>query len=158
MIVPENIPYVQYVRLQTMRYLGIDFGSKRIGVAVTNDEGLMAFPHSVIKNDRDVIGALKVIIEERNIEKIIIGHSLNREGNTNKIHKAVESLVQELTLNTGLPIELEPEQYTTQEAVRFQGKTEKTDASAASIILNSYLTREKHNSTQDDDSVEFDIR
>jgi len=42
-----------------------------------------------------------------------------------------------------LPTHLEPEQYTTQEAIRFQGRTEKTDAAAASIILNSYITRVK---------------
>jgi RNase H-fold protein (predicted Holliday junction resolvase) len=47
----------------------------------------------------------------------------------------------DLTLNLGLPIELEPEQYTTQEAIRLQGRNEMTDASAASVILNSYLLK-----------------
>jgi RNase H-fold protein (predicted Holliday junction resolvase) len=49
----------------------------------------------------------------------------------------------DLTLSVGIPVELEPEQYTTQEAIRFQGRTDMTDAAAASIILNSYLSRTK---------------
>jgi RNase H-fold protein (predicted Holliday junction resolvase) len=51
--------------------------------------------------------------------------------------------MSDLTLQVGVPVHLEPEQYTTQEAVRFQGRNEKTDASAAAIILNSFITRTK---------------
>ncbi len=72
---------------------------------------------------------------------IVIGHSLGREGTPNAVHAKVEDFIQDLTLNIGLPIELEPEQYTTQEAIRFQGRTDMTDAAAASIILNSFIMR-----------------
>ena len=126
-----------------MRLLGIDYGTKRVGTALSDDKGLMAFPHIVLPNDPALIKSIEEVIEQEKVEKIIIGHSLGRDGEPNKLHKGVENLIQDLTLKTGLRVELEPEQYTTQEAVRFQGKTEMTDAAAASIILNSYITRVK---------------
>ncbi len=127
-----------------MRMMGIDYGTKRVGIALSDDQGLMAFPHSVLTNDASLQKSIGLIVQKENVEKIVIGHSLGRDGGTNPVHERVEEFIQDLTLNLGLPIELEPEQYTTQEAIRFQGKTEMTDASAASIILNSYITRTKN--------------
>lgn len=126
-----------------MRLLGIDYGSKRVGLALTNEDGTMAFPKGVIPNDQKLVATITELVKTERVEKIIIGHSLNREGGANPIHAAVEALITDLTLEVGLPIELEPEQYTTQEATRIQGKNEATDASAAALILNSYIT--KHN-------------
>ncbi len=127
-----------------MRLLGIDYGTKRVGIALSDDQGLMAFPHAVIPNDGNLVKAIGEIVERESVGTIVIGHSLGRDGAPNPVHEKVMELVQDLTLETGLPIELEPEQYTTREAVRFQGKTDLTDASAASIILNSYLTKIKN--------------
>ena len=121
--------------------MGIDYGTKRVGIALSDDKGLMAFPHVVLKNDDTLIDAIEQIANEESVSKIIIGHSLDRGGKPNPVHAEVEALIADLTLRLGLPIELELEFYTTKEATRFQGKTEMTDASAASIILNSYITR-----------------
>ncbi len=127
-----------------MRLLGIDYGSKRVGFAITDDKGMMAFPHAVVPNDGDLMKYIEKLVQKENIGKIVIGHSLNREGDPNKVHEAVEELILDITLNIGLPVELEPEQYTTQEAVRFQGRNDMTDASAASVILNSYIMRTRN--------------
>lgn len=124
-----------------MRLMGIDYGTKRIGVALTDDKCMMAFPHAVYANDTQVIKTLETLTQKEDVKKIIIGHSLGRKGTPNKIHTLVEEFIQDLTLHIGIPIELEPEQYTTQEAIRFQGRNDMTDASAASVILNSYITR-----------------
>lgn len=126
-----------------MRYLGIDYGSKRVGTALSDEAGMMAFPHKVLDNNDKLMSGLEAIVRLNKVEEIVIGHSFNRDGGTNKIHQAVTELVTDLTLQLGLPVHLEPEQYTTQEAIRFQGRTELTDAAAASIILNSFLTRDK---------------
>lgn len=123
--------------------MGIDYGTKRIGIALSDDQGLMAFPHAVLPNDAELQKALERIVQKENVGKIVIGHSLGRDGEPNSVHAKVEDFIQDLTLNLGLPIELEPEQYTTQEAIRFQGRGDMTDASAASIILNSFITRSK---------------
>ncbi len=129
--------------LKPMRFLGIDYGSKKIGLALTDSEGVMAFPHSVIKADDKVLKTIETIVEKEGVGEIVIGHSLDREGNPNKVHEAVEAFMLDLTLSLGIPIHLEPEQYSTQEALRIQGRNDKTDASAATIILNSYITRSK---------------
>ena len=124
-----------------MRLMGIDYGTKRVGVALSDDKGMMAFPHSVLPNDAGLQKAIEKIANAEKVGMIVIGHSLGREGTPNAVHAAVEEFMLDLTLGLGLPIELEPEQYTTQEAIRFQGKTDMTDAAAASIILNSYIMR-----------------
>lgn len=124
-----------------MRLMGIDYGTKRVGVALSDDKGMMAFPHAVFPNDVKLMKNISSLAEKENVAKIIIGHSLGRDGAPNKVHTQVEEFIQDITLNLGIPVELEPEQYTTQEAIRFQGRNEMTDASAASVILNSYIVR-----------------
>ncbi len=126
-----------------MRKMGIDFGSKRVGIALSDDQGLMAFPEMVIENNKDLLKTIVKLISDKQVGEIVIGHSLGRDGKPNEIHDMVEDLITALTLETGLPTHLEPEQYTTQEAIRFQGRNQETDASAAAIILNSYITRNK---------------
>ena len=91
----------------------------------------------------NLINQLDLIVTDKAVSEIVIGHSINTDGNENKLHEAVKELITDLTMRTGLPIILEPEQYTTQEAIRFQGRTDKTDAAAAAVILNSYITRTK---------------
>lgn len=125
----------------SVKLLGIDYGTKKVGIAVSNDDGTMAFPREVMKNDADLLKRLVTLIEKEKIEKIVIGHSLNTDGSDNKIQEAINELMTDLTLETGLPVDLEPEQYTSKEAERIQGRTDMTDASAATIILNSYITK-----------------
>lgn len=123
--------------------MGIDFGSKKIGVALSDESGSMAFPHGVLPNDGNLFKTVVRLIKEKNVAEVVIGHSLDKEGNANKIHSAVEAFMLDLTLELGLPVHLEPEQYSTQQAIRIQGKTSKTDAAAAAIILDSFLTRSR---------------
>ena len=132
-----------------MRLLGIDYGSKRVGLSLTDDKGMMAFPHVVVPNDQALLPYIEALVVREKVSTIVVGHSLSHAGSPNAVHSRVEEFIQDLTLHTGMPIELEPEQYTTQEAIRFQGRNEKTDASAAAIILNSYIMR-MQNSKQHD--------
>lgn len=133
----------EYAMLSPMKYMGIDYGTKRVGVALSDDGGKMAFPKSVLPNDAWLLKALVALIEKESVGTIVIGHSLGRDGVPNAVQAKIEELIGDLTLETGLPIHLEPEQYTTQESLRIQGRTDMTDASAAAIILNSYLTKTK---------------
>lgn len=127
-----------------MRLMGIDYGTKRVGIALSDDKGMMAFPHEVLPNDAILQKSIEKIVQKEGVGMIVLGHSLGRDGEPNVVHEQVQDFIQDITLNVGIPIELEPEQYTTQEAIRFQGRTELTDASAASIILNSYIMRTKN--------------
>lgn len=124
-----------------MRFLGIDYGSKRVGLALSDESGTMAFPHSVVPNDENLTKAIVAIITKEGVAEVVIGHSLNRNGGDNPIQAAIEDFMTDLTLALPIPIHLQAEQYTTQEATRLQGRNDKVDASAAAIILNSYLTK-----------------
>ena len=126
-----------------MRRMGIDYGTKRVGVAVTDISGTMAFPEGVVPNDGSLLNSLLGIIRSREVKEIVIGHSLNRAGKPNPLDAEAQALVADLTLETGLPVHLEPEQYTTQAALREQGRTDQTDASAAALILNSYIGKQR---------------
>lgn len=126
-----------------MRLMGIDYGTKKLGIAFTDEGGQMAFPHSVIPNTPKLLDVILGFITEKNVAEIVIGHSLNKDGKPNAVHAAVEALMLDLTLATGLPIHLEPEQYSTQAAIQLQGRNTETDASAAALILDGYLTRKK---------------
>ncbi len=124
-----------------MRHLGIDFGTKKVGVALSDEGGSMAFPHSVIPNDGNLLKSIVNLIAKEGVEQVVIGHSLDKEGKPNKVQEAIEAFMLDLTLECGVPVELERETYTTQEAIRIQGKHGLTDASAAALILDSYLQR-----------------
>jgi putative Holliday junction resolvase len=125
-----------------MKKLGIDYGSKKIGIALSDDGGQMAFPHEVVPNNKDFINYLKRLVDELGVTEMVIGHSLNNDGEPNTIHAAVEELITDVTLQLGIPVHLEPEQYSTQLATQTQGRSGLTDASAAALILDSYIKKQ----------------
>ncbi len=126
-----------------MRLLGIDYGTKRVGLALSDESGSMAFPYKVLANSPTLQEELEHIITSEGIGSIVIGHSLDKGGKPNKVQPAIEALMTDLTLATGLPIHLEPEQFSTQAALQIQGRNAMTDAAAATLILNSFITRQK---------------
>lgn len=127
-----------------MKRMGIDYGSKKMGIAFSDDAGTMAFPYKVVPNDKDFFSYIESLISERGVEEIVIGHSLDNKGEPNKIHSDVEGFINNITLNIGIPVHLEPEQYSTQQAIQIQGKSELTDASAAALILDSFITKQNN--------------
>jgi putative Holliday junction resolvase len=124
-----------------MRYIGIDFGTKRVGVAVSDEEGKIAFPHAVLTNDRNLTTALVSLAREKNVGAFVVGDSRDLSGKPNPIARAIEEFKKEIDQATGLPVFAEPEFWTSLQAERVQGKTDKTDASAAALILQSFLDR-----------------
>lgn len=126
-----------------MRYLGIDYGSKRIGIAVSDAAGSMAFPKMVLSNDEHLFTELNDLIDSYSVKVLVIGHSLDSQAKPNAIQSEIDELITDLTLQFGLPIHLEPEQFTTQQALRVQGRNAQTDASAAALILDSFLQKQK---------------
>jgi putative holliday junction resolvase len=127
----------------TMRLLGIDYGTKRVGIALSDEAGMMAFPHKVIPNSPTLLSELEHLVAKEHVTEIVIGHSLDKNSKPNKLQAAIEELMTDLTLATGLPIHLQPEQFSTQAALQIQGRTDMTDAAAAALILDSFITRKK---------------
>ena len=126
------------------RLLGIDYGSKRVGVALSDEGGRLAFPECVLVNDGQLVDELLALIKAKDVRAIVVGHSKNRDGSDNSIHQAVSRLIDKLSKVCAVPIHLEPEQYTTQAAIRIQGRTEKTDAAAAALILDGFIRRQEN--------------
>jgi putative Holliday junction resolvase len=123
--------------------MGIDYGSKKIGIALTDDAGMMAFPHEVVPNNDKFVSYVADLVAKRGVAEIVIGHSINNQGQDNPIHEQVKEFITDVTLEIGVPVHLEPEYYSTQQAAQIQGKGSQTDASAAAIILDSFITKHK---------------
>lgn len=126
-----------------MQRMGIDFGTKKIGIALTDESGVMAFPYEVVPNDKNLMSYIEALINKRNVKEIVIGMSVDNAGKPNEVHSLVEEFITDITLATGTPVHLEPEQYSTQQAVRIQGRNAQTDAAAAALILDSFISKNK---------------
>ena len=128
-----------------MRYLGIDYGTKRVGTALSDEAGMMGFPHKVLPNDEALSKTLLALIATEGVGTVVIGDSKNLSQEKNSVAKEAEAFGQKLAEESGVPVLFHSELYTTQEARRgFTGEWEKkkdtTDASAAALILTSYLS------------------
>ena len=131
-----------------MKYLGIDYGTKRVGLAISDELGQMAFPSAVIQNDNKLIEKLKAIIDEKEIKKVVIGESKNYKMEDNLIMQEIMDLKAVLENEKNIDVILHPEVLSSMQAEQIQGKNQMLDASAAAIILQSYLDSQDNNSKE----------
>lgn len=136
-----------------MKFLGIDFGTKRVGIAVSDEDGKFAFPKEVLNNDKNLIFKIKEIIEKEKVFQIVVGESLDNANNKNELENITEDFIKVCNFEINLPIFREKEFFTSFEAHNRPGKesrndrsskkekTENLDAKAAAIILQRYLDR-----------------
>jgi putative Holliday junction resolvase len=121
-----------------MKYLGVDYGSKRVGLAVSDHTESFALPLRVISDFifmEDVADIVVDICMMENIDEIVIGESRDFSGNENEIMNEIKPFVHELKTRLDLPVRFHPEFLTSLEAERLQGKNDMHDASAAALIL-----------------------
>lgn len=126
-----------------MRLLGIDYGLKRVGIALSDESGVFAFPHSVLKNDKNLLKNVVDICIKEGVKNIVIGESLDYKGKCNPIMEEVDLFKNMLEKELNVPVIFENETLTSAEAERTQGKGKMLDASAAAIILKSYIDRNR---------------
>lgn len=138
-----------------MKFLGIDFGTKRIGIAISDENATFAFPKTVLKNDKNLVSNLSELIQNEKIESIVIGESLDEQGLANKVNQDIKNFIEVLEREFNLPIEKEKEFFSSFEAHGRLGKESlndrKTkiekgsdlDSKAAAIILQRYLDKRK---------------
>jgi len=127
-----------------MRTLGIDFGSKRVGIALSDESGDFALPYGVIENNEHLIREIRELCTINNVGEVVVGDSKDFNGEDNAIMQEVTPFIEKLKEVLGLPVELHPEFMTSSQAERLQGKNDMLDASAAAIILSSYLELKKN--------------
>jgi len=126
-----------------MRILGIDYGTKRIGIAVSDELGIIAQAREYIE---DIDKVLDIITEE-NVGKVIIGYPLNMDGTVGPAGKKVEELAQPLKEKLSIPVELWDERLSTKSADHIlieanlsrKKRKQKVDQLAAQIMLQNYL-------------------
>jgi len=140
-----------------MKYLGIDYGSKKIGLAISDEEGILAFPYKIIKNDLELLDVVHNICGEEGASAIVLGESCDLSNNPNKIMGSIEEFKQNLEAELGIPIYYEKEFMTSIFARGSDGKETnnarkvkqkykgKIDDSAAALILQRFLDRKSQN-------------
>lgn len=123
-----------------MRIAGIDYGSKRLGIAVSNDEGTIAFPRGVFMNDGQLLEQIVDLVEREDIARIVVGDARALSGAANPVTADADAFAQELAATVAVPVERTREAWSSMEAARFapKGKSH-DDSAAAAIILQRFL-------------------
>lgn len=141
-----------------MRLLGIDYGTKRIGVAVSDDGGTLAFPKEIVPNDEYTYKRIGEILKSEKISEIVVGESVDFTGQLNALSARIDVFILELSEKFNLPIHKQKEFLTSIEARKSgntksnmsqsqahgrvkQIKSGRIDASAAALILQRYLDK-----------------
>ena len=133
-----------------MRALGVDPGSKRIGLAVSDLSGTIASPLVVVhrtKSLRHDLAELARIAKAEEAEVIVVGLPINMDGSLGPAAKAATEFARRLATVTGVPVELHDERRTTdtaEQAMREGGldgraRRERVDKVAAAVMLQSWL-------------------
>lgn len=125
-----------------MRYLGIDYGRRRIGLAVSDAGARIAFPHGTIHHAGNVFvldQILSVVKRERDMCGIVVGLPLGMEGQETEESQYVREFARELASKTDLPIEFENEMFSSRIVENAGVAKEHVDESSAAVILQSYL-------------------
>jgi putative holliday junction resolvase len=132
-----------------VRILAVDHGEKRIGLALSDETATIASPLKVIEHASRVVDAAQVadLAAQNNASLIVVGQSFDEDGNPNPAGRRAGRFADELKNQTGIPVELWDESFSTQDAraTRIQlGVSRKKraghhDSLAAVVILQSYL-------------------
>jgi len=137
--------------------LAVDFGTVRLGLAVSDAEGEFAFPIDALESrgrKRD-LEALAGLIEERGVRQLVVGLPIHMDGRPSDTSEAARRFAAELGRKTGLGVELLDERWTSLEAERAlrEGRPGRrrrkgaVDSAAAAILLRTFLAREAGAST-----------
>ena len=136
-----------------MKYLGIDYGSKRVGLSISDEDGTLAFPYKIISNNMELLDTIHNICGKEEISAIVLGESHDLSGVPNKIMGSIEELKKNIEAELDLPVYLQSEFMTSVFARGNDGKKEndarknkkekdkKIDDSAAALILQRYLDK-----------------
>lgn len=122
-----------------MKHLCIDYGTKRVGLATSDIEGRMAFPLRIIPNTKHLVADIVQICKEEHVEKIVMGESRDLNNQMNPIMSEIRPFADGLAKETGLHVVYMNEVLSSREAARMRGEEKGNDASAAAIVLQSYL-------------------
>ena len=98
------------------KYLGLDYGSVRIGVSISDELGILARPFMVLKNSKNIKTEIENIILQNQIQKIIIGLPINLQGQKSNKTLEVEKFVNDVICKIGIDYEYWDERFTSLQA------------------------------------------
>ncbi len=131
--------------------LAIDYGRRRMGLAISDALGLAARPLETLerKGRAEDVGRLRRIAREHDVKRVVVGHPLRMDGTAGDIADEAERFARRLEQALGLPVELVDERLTSWAADEWLaghpelGRTRGKDEIAAAILLEEYLGRER---------------
>lgn len=123
-----------------MRHIGIDFGSARIGIAVSDVAGSIAFPRAVIANDGKAVPYVARLVADEQAGVVVVGDARTFGGGENEVTAAADAFATALSRVLSVPVRRAREAWSSAEAARYAPAGKKhDDASAAAIILQRFL-------------------
>jgi len=135
--------------LEAMRYLGIDFGTKRLGLSTSDEMGIIAGKYGTIqrKGTKTDLNRLKSIIDQEGIQKVVVGYPKNMDGSSGDTARKVEDFVSKLREHIDIPVDTWDERLSSISAekvlimgdVRRNKRKKVIDQLSAVIILQNYL-------------------
>ena len=135
--------------LDKCRLIGLDLGSKRIGVSICDNKQLIATPLKTINRNslKELIDELRLIINENDIKGIIVGNPLNMDGSSGRSAQSVKDTTENIEKNLDIPICLWDERLSTVGAfnlssqldINVSKREKKIDENAAAFILQGAL-------------------
>ncbi|MCK4463432.1 MAG: Holliday junction resolvase RuvX [Candidatus Omnitrophica bacterium] len=145
-----------------MRILGIDIGSKRTGIAISDELGITAQGLNTIESEKDLISRLKDIIKSEGVNEVVIGLPLNMNGSAGPQAEKAIKFCDLLKEEISIPVKLWDERMTTVEVERVMieadisrhKRKKKIDKLAAQVMLQSYLNSQtRHCEERSDEAI-----
>ncbi|TSC53207.1 MAG: putative holliday junction resolvase [Parcubacteria group bacterium LiPW_72] len=126
-----------------MPILAIDYGEKRVGLAISDPEDRIALKYKTIllEDAKQLLEELKKVCQEEEVKRVVIGLPISLSGQDSKQTKAVREFAEYVRIKLNLDVQLEDERLTSVEAERTQAKD--IDEESARLILQTYLDRRK---------------
>jgi putative holliday junction resolvase len=133
------------------RFLGLDIGEVRIGVAVSDELGMIASPVAMIPRKSDVAAELRKLIAKYGPARLIVGLPVGLSGREGPQAQATREFAEVLAVNVGLPLEYYDERMSSSiaeaalisQGTRREKRKQNIDAMAAAVILQGYLDNQR---------------
>jgi putative Holliday junction resolvase len=130
------------------RYLGVDPGQRRVGLAVSDEAGVIPTPLRIVDREEESLGkVLAEVIEDKNITEIIVGYPTPLKTDENERTRQVDNFIEQFIEPLSIPHRTISERYSTREAERLReerdDRGEPGDDEAAAMILEYFLERHR---------------
>lgn len=143
-----------------MKYIGLDYGTKKCGLAVSDDRGMIAVPWKIVSTN-ELSQELEEMLQNEKFKRIVVGESIKSDGSHNKVFEEVKKFVAELgkkysekILDKDLEVCFEKEFFSSKHARSEDGKRE-VDDRAAALILQRFLDKQNRSKNVDTEIEEM---